>query len=67
MNLPKDYPYNRFSDYGLPPSKNGDFAYLLHVIRSLKRNGKGAIILPHGVLFRGNAEAEIRKNIIKKG
>lgn len=67
LNLPKDYPYNRFSDYGLPPSKNGDFAYLLHVIRSLKRNGKGAIILPHGVLFRGNAEAEIRKNIIKKG
>jgi len=67
LNLPKDYPYNRFSDYGLPPNKNGDFAYLLHVIRSLKRNGKGAIILPHGVLFRGNAEAEIRKNIIKKG
>lgn len=67
LNLPKDYPYNRFSDYGLPPSKNGDFSYLLHIIRSLKRHGKGAIILPHGVLFRGNAEAEIRKNIIKKG
>jgi len=67
LNLPKDYPFNRFSDYGLPPNKNGDFAFLLHVIRSLKRNGKGGIILPHGVLFRGNAEAEIRKNIIKKG
>lgn len=67
LNLPKDYPYNRFSDYGIPPDKNGDFAYLLHIIRSLKRNGKGACILPHGVLFRGNAEAEIRKNIIKKG
>ncbi len=67
LNLPKDYPYNRFSDYGMPPAKNGDFAYLLHIIRSLKRNGKGAIILPHGVLFRGNAEVEIRKNIIKKG
>lgn len=67
LNLPEDYPYNRFSDYGVPPSKNGDFAFLLHIVRSLKRNGKGAIILPHGVLFRGNAEAEIRKNLIKKG
>jgi type I restriction enzyme M protein len=67
LNLPEDKPYNRFSDYGLPPEKNGDFAFLLHIVRSLKRNGKGACILPHGVLFRGNAEAEIRKNLIKKG
>lgn len=67
LTLPDDEPFNRFADYGTPPSKNGDYAYLLHIIRSLKRNGKGAIILPHGVLFRGHAEAEIRKNIIKKG
>ena len=67
LTLPEDKPYNRFSDYGVPPAKNGDFAYLLHIIRSLKRHGKGAVILPHGVLFRGNAEAEIRKNIISKG
>ncbi len=67
LTLPEDYPYNRFTDYGVPPSKNGDYAYLLHIIRSLKRKGKGAVILPHGVLFRGNSEAEIRKNIIKKG
>jgi len=67
MNLPDDEPYNRFRDYGLPPSKNGDYAYLLHIIRSLKRNGKGTCILPHGVLFRGNAEAEIRKNLVRKG
>ena len=67
LTLPEDNPYNRFSDYGVPPSKNGDFAYLLHIVRSLKRYGKGAIILPHGVLFRGNAEAEIRKNLIRKG
>jgi len=67
MTLPDDEPYNRFRDYGLPPSKNGDYAYLLHIIRSLKRNGKGACILPHGVLFRGNAEAEIRKNLVRKG
>ncbi|MCK5138071.1 MAG: type I restriction-modification system subunit M [Bacteroidales bacterium] len=67
LTLPEDYPYNRFNDYGVPPSKNGDYAYLLHIIRSLKRHGKGAVILPHGVLFRGNAEAEIRKNLVKKG
>ncbi|CAN2046861.1 type I restriction enzyme M protein [Candidatus Magnetomoraceae bacterium gMMP-1] len=67
LNLPDDKPYNRFSEYGVPPGKNGDFAYLLHIVRSLKRYGKGAVILPHGVLFRGNAEAEIRQNIIRKG
>lgn len=67
VNTEKDE-YERFKDYGVPPSKNGDFAYLLHIIRSLKSSkGKGACILPHGVLFRGNAEAEIRKNIIRKG
>ena len=59
-------PYHRFDD-GVPPAKNGDYAFLLHFIKSLKSTGKGAIILPHGVLFRGNAEAEIRKNLIKKG
>lgn len=67
LNLPEDNPYNRFSDYGIPPAKNGDYAYLLHIVRSLKRHGKGAIILPHGVLFRGNAEAVIRQNLIRKG
>lgn len=59
-------PYERFS-LGIPPTKNGDYAFLLHIIRSLKSKGKGAIILPHGVLFRGNGESSIRKNIIKKG
>ncbi|MDM8521901.1 type I restriction-modification system subunit M [Desulfococcaceae bacterium HSG8] len=67
LTLPDDNPYKRFSDYGVPPEKNGDFAYLLHIVRSLKRNGKGAVILPHGVLFRGNVEAEIRQNLIRKG
>ncbi len=57
LSLPDDQPYNRFSDYGVPPNKNGDFAYLLHIVCSLKQYGKGAIILPHGVLFRGNVEA----------
>lgn len=63
---PANDQFGRFV-YGAPPAKNGDYAYLLHVIASLKTNGKGAVILPHGVLFRGNAESEIRKKIIGKG
>ena len=59
--------YGRFKDYGIPPTKNGDYAFLLHILKSLKSKGKGAVILPHGVLFRGNSEAEIRKNIIRRG
>ncbi len=59
--------YGRFEGFGVPPDKNGDYAFLLHMVRSLKSNGKAAVILPHGVLFRGNAEAEIRKNLIQKG
>ncbi|WQU43489.1 type I restriction-modification system subunit M [Helicobacter pylori] len=58
--------FNRFED-GTPPEKNGDFAFLLHIIKSLKNTGKGAVILPHGVLFRGNAESAIRKNLLLKG
>jgi type I restriction enzyme M protein len=60
-------PFDRFKTYGEPPAKQGDYAYLLHIVRSLKSQGKGACILPHGVLFRGNAEAVIRTNLIKKG
>lgn len=58
--------YDRFT-YGMPPKKNGDFAFLLHLISSLKSTGKGAIILPHGVLFRGGAEADIRREIVRRG
>lgn len=63
---PIDDEYNRFRGYGIPPDKNGDYAFLLHILASLKSTGKGAVILPHGVLFRGNAEAEIRKNILQR-
>jgi type I restriction enzyme M protein len=63
---PANDQFKRFSD-GVPPAKNGDYAYLLQVIASLKTTGKGAIILPHGVLFRGNVEGEIRKRIINRG
>ena len=59
-------PHERFK-FGAPPAKQGDYAYLLHIIRSLKPTGQGACILPHGVLFRGNAEAGIRKNLIRRG
>jgi type I restriction enzyme M protein len=60
-------PWQRFQHYGVPPGKQGDYAYLLHILRSLKPSGKGACILPHGVLFRGNAEAAIRKNLVQRG
>jgi type I restriction enzyme M protein len=59
-------PYDRFA-FGVPPPKNGDYAFLLHVLTSLKSAGKGAIIMPHGVLFRGGVEAGIRKQIIRRG
>ncbi|WP_368870153.1 type I restriction-modification system subunit M [Proteus mirabilis] len=63
---PKEDEFDRFS-WGIPPEKNGDYTFLLHIIKSLKSTGKGAVILPHGVLFRGNAEARIRENLIKQG
>jgi type I restriction enzyme M protein len=64
---PANDPHERFKHYGTPPAKQGDYAYLLHILRSLKSTGKGACILPHGVLFRGNAEGVIRKNLIQRG
>jgi type I restriction enzyme M protein len=64
---PLNDPYQRFQSFGTPPAKQGDYAYLLHILRSLKSTGKGACIMPHGVLFRGNAEADIRRNLVRKG
>lgn len=58
--------FGRF-DLGMPPEKNGDFAFLLHILGSMKATGSGAVILPHGVLFRGNKEAELREKILKRG
>ena len=63
---PADDQYRRFG-YGVPPPRNGDYAYMLHLVASLKSNGKGAIVMPHGVLFRGNKEADIRRNLINRG
>ena len=65
--VPLHDPYERFKPFGTPPGKQGDYAYLLHIVRSLRSTGKGACILPHGVLFRGNAEADIRRALVRKG
>lgn len=65
VNTEKD-PFQRFA-WGVPPNKQGDYAYLLHIIRSMKSNAKAACILPHGVLFRGNAEATIREQLVRSG
>jgi len=63
---PANDPFQRFA-WGVPPAKQGDYAYLLHIIRSMKSTGKAACILPHGVLFRGNAEAVIRQQLVRSG
>ena len=63
---PGEDEYKRFA-YGVPPAKNGDYAFLLHILTVMKPTGKGAVILPHGVLFRGNAEATIRKELVGRG
>lgn len=63
---PSNDKYKRFVDYGIPPEKNGDYAWFLHVLKSLSKNGKAGIVMPHGVLFRGNAEETIRKKILAR-
>lgn len=60
--------FGRFDGYEtLPPEKNGDYAWLMHILKSLKSTGRAAVILPLGVLFRGNAEGVIRKEIVARG
>jgi type I restriction enzyme M protein len=63
---PATDPFQRFA-WGEPPAKHGDYAYLLHIIRSMSGSGKAACILPHGVLFRGHAEATIRQQLVRSG
>ncbi|WP_295433810.1 class I SAM-dependent DNA methyltransferase [uncultured Thiodictyon sp.] len=63
---PANDPYGRFR-FGIPPAKNGDYAFLLHILASLKGSGQGAVIHPHGVLFRGGAEGAIRQRIVRQG
>jgi len=63
-----DDTYGRWTSDLLPPAKCGDYAFLLHLITSMKpETGRGACILPHGVLFRGNAEQTIRTKLVQRG
>jgi type I restriction enzyme M protein len=64
---PLNDPFHRFQPFGTPPAKQGDYAYLLHIVRSLRSTGKGACVLPHGVLFRGGAEDDIRRALVRRG
>ena len=63
---PANDAYHRFDGYGVPPEKNGDWAWFLHVLKSLTEEGKAAIIMPHGILFRGNSEETIRKQVLAR-
>src|SRR5882762_2562920 len=63
---PAEDEFKRFA-FGVPPAKNGDLAFLLHILSCLKTTGKAAVNLPHGVLFRGNVEAVIRGAIVRRG
>lgn len=60
--------FDRSEGFGaVPPPKNGDYAWVMHVLKALKPTGRAAVILPLGVLFRGNAEGTIRKAVVDKG
>ena len=58
--------YGRLDDYEMPPMKNADYAFILHIIKSLNANGRAGVVVPHGVLFRSGIEGRIREQIIKK-
>ncbi|MHA7218630.1 type I restriction-modification system subunit M [Arthrobacter sp. MDT1-48-3] len=62
-----NFSFGRFDGFDTPPDKNGDYAFLLHMVKSMRPRGKGVVVLPHGVLFRGNSEARIRTELIKRG
>ncbi len=76
VNFPysiKEYPYEAFKTdkygridgYDTPPKKNADYAFMLHLVKSMNENGKAGVVVPHGVLFRGGSEARIREQMIK--
>ncbi|MFA6973489.1 MAG: type I restriction-modification system subunit M [Parcubacteria group bacterium] len=57
--------YGRVAGYETPPDKKADYAFVLHMVKSMNENGRAGILLPHGVLFRGGAEGRIREQLIK--
>ena len=61
----KSNKHGRITGYEMPPKKNADFAFVLHMVKSMNENGRAGIVLPHGVLSRGGAEARIREQLIK--
>jgi type I restriction enzyme M protein len=65
FGLYKSDKYGRLNGYDAPPEKNADYAFVLHMLKSMKSDGRAGIVLPHGVLFRGGAEGRIREQIIK--
>jgi len=65
FELFKSDKYGRTEGYDQPPQKNADYAFVLHILKSLNVNGRAGIVLPHGVLFRGGSEGRIREQIIK--
>ncbi|PIR85224.1 type I restriction-modification system subunit M [Candidatus Kaiserbacteria bacterium CG10_big_fil_rev_8_21_14_0_10_45_20] len=61
----KNDKYGRRDGYDMPPKKTADYAFLLHIIKSMNSNGRAGVVNPHGVLFRGGAEGRIREQILK--
>ncbi len=57
--------YGRVAGYEMPPAKKADYAFVLHMVKSMNENGRAGVVLPHGVLFRGGSEGRIRENLIK--
>lgn len=57
--------YGRADGYDIPPNKNADYAFILHLVKSMNLNGRAGIVLPHGVLFRSGTEGRIREQLIK--
>lgn len=67
-NTDMEETYDRFTGFGMPPEGCADYAFLLHMLKSMDPDhGRAAIILPHGVLFRGGQEEQIRTKLITKG
>lgn len=67
-NTDMEETYDRFTGFGMPPEGCADYAFLLHMLKSMDPDhGRAAIILPHGVLFRGGQEEQIRTKLIRKG
>ena len=59
-------PFMRFNYYEVPPKSKGDYAFVIHMIKSLNEHGRMGVVLPHGVLFRGASEGKIRQKLIEQ-